>query len=78
MSIKILFFGALAEEVGNDSIDIEFTGNLDKLRNVVEERFPSISRYSYRMSVNRVLEPGNKVLLNEGDEVALMPPFAGG
>lgn len=78
MSIKILFFGALAEEVGNDSIDLEFTGNLDKLRNVVEERFPSISRYSYRMSVNRVLEPGNKVLLNEGDEVALMPPFAGG
>lgn len=78
MSIKILFFGALAEEVGNDSIDIEFTGNLDKLRNVVEERFPSISRYSYRMSVNRVLEPGNMVLLSEGDEVAFMPPFAGG
>ena len=78
MNIKVLFFGALAEEVGNDSIDIEFAGNLDKLRTDVEERFPSIRRYSYRISVNRVLEPGDVMLLNEGDEVAFMPPFAGG
>ncbi|MCA1757362.1 MAG: MoaD/ThiS family protein [Bacteroidales bacterium] len=78
MNIKVLFFGVLADETGNDTIEIKYEGSLEGFRRTMEERFPSISRYSYRLSVNRVLEPGNTVLLKDGDEVAFMPPFAGG
>jgi molybdopterin converting factor small subunit len=78
MNIKVLFFGVLAEECGNDSLEISYEGTLEGFRRAMEERFPSISRYSYRVSLNRVLEPGNDLLLKEGDEVAFMPPFAGG
>lgn len=78
MKIRVLFFGVLAEECGNDSLEVNYEGTLEGFRSAMEERFPSISRYNYRVSLNRVLEPGNEVLLNEGDEVAFMPPFAGG
>lgn len=78
MNIKVLFFGVLAEESGNDSLEINYKGTLGSFRSAMEDRFPSISRYSYRVSLNRVLEPGNEVLLKDGDEVAFMPPFAGG
>jgi molybdopterin converting factor small subunit len=36
-----------------------------------------VVHYNYRVSLNNVLTD-NDPLLNDGDEVALMPPFAGG
>jgi molybdopterin converting factor small subunit len=77
MEVKVLFFGVLAE-VSGTSIkhyrDVKSTGDL-KLR--IQDDFPEIVHYNFRVSVNNEITDNN-LLLKSGDEVALMPPFAGG
>ena len=43
----------------------------------IQDDFPEIVHYSYRMAVNSTISDKDQAL-NQGDEVALMPPFAGG
>jgi sulfur-carrier protein len=77
MVVKVLFFGVLAEVTGTNCKhyrDVKSTGDL-KLR--IEDEFPEVSNYNFRISLNNVLID-NDLLLNDGDEVAFMPPFAGG
>ncbi len=77
MEITVLFFGVLAE-VTQTSIkhymDISSFGDL-RLR--IQDDFPEIIHYNYRISVNREII-NNDPVLNDGDEVALLPPFTGG
>ena len=77
MKIKILFFGVLAEEAGAERIELETGSDLGGLKRQVEKMFPAFGRYDYRVSVNRTLVQDN-ISLSDGDEVALLPPFAGG
>lgn len=77
MQVKVLFFGILAEVTGTNCkhyIDVKSTGDL-KLR--IQDEFPEVVHYNFRISLNNELID-NDLLLNDGDEVALMPPFAGG
>ena len=77
MMVKVLFFGVLAEVTGTNCkhySDVKSTGDL-KLR--IQDEFPEVVHYNFRISLNSVLID-NDLLLNDGDEVALMPPFAGG
>jgi len=77
MKIKVLFFGILAEEAGSESLEIDYEGDIFGLKQMVEINYPSFGKYSYQVSLNRVIERNN-VTLKEGDEVAFLPPFAGG
>jgi sulfur-carrier protein len=77
MEVKVLFFGVLAEVTGTNCKyfrDVKSLGNL-KLR--IEDDFPEVVHYNFRISLNNELTDKD-LLLNDGDEVALMPPFAGG
>jgi molybdopterin converting factor small subunit len=77
MNITVLFFGVLAE-VAQTSVkhyrDVNSFGDL-KLR--IEDDFPEIVYYNYRISVNREII-NNELSLKDGDEVALLPPLTGG
>jgi molybdopterin converting factor small subunit len=53
---------------------VKSVGDL-KLR--IQDDFPEIVHYNFRVSVNSEITDNN-LLLKSGDEVALMPPFAGG
>jgi molybdopterin converting factor small subunit len=46
-----------------------------KLR--IYDDFPEIVHYNFRISLNSEITD-NDLLLKSGDEIALMPPFAGG
>ncbi len=77
MKVKVLFFGVLAEISGTECkhyTDVRSLGDL-KLRLI--DDFPEIAHYSYRISLNNELTD-NDPSLKDGDELALMPPFAGG
>lgn len=77
MEVKVLFFGVLAEVTGTNFKhfrDVKSIGNL-KLR--IQDDFPEVVHYNYRISLNNEII-NNDPKLNDGDEVALMPPFAGG
>jgi sulfur-carrier protein len=77
MEVKVLFFGVLAEVTGTSLkhyLDVKSIGDL-KLR--INDDFPGIVHYNFRISVNSEITDKD-LLLKSGDEVALMPPFAGG
>jgi molybdopterin synthase sulfur carrier subunit len=77
MIIKVLFFGVLAE-VTQTSIkqypDIRSFGDL-RLR--IEDDYPEMVHYNYRIAVNNEIINEDPVL-NDNDEIAFMPPFTGG
>lgn len=77
MKIRLLLFGVLAEKAGTEELEIDDVRNLEDLRKEINRRYPDFNDHKYNFSVNRSLVRGNKVLKG-GDEVALLPPFAGG
>lgn len=77
MKIKVLLFGILSEEAGIEEMEIENISGTGKLLEHLRGKYPSFANYKFRISVNQTLIKGNKKL-QEGDEVALLPPFAGG
>lgn len=77
MKTDILFFGILAEVAGTNSVSMKDQPDLDHLKKMVLHDFPELENYRYRVSVNRVLTDEN-CTLNDGDEIAFLPPFAGG
>lgn len=77
MKTKVLLFGILAEKAGSNELEIEGVKSLDELKKHISEKHPSFSGYKYRISVNQSLADED-VSLADGDEVALLPPFAGG
>ncbi|MFO7754765.1 MAG: MoaD/ThiS family protein [Bacteroidales bacterium] len=77
MKIKVLLFGILAEKAGSAELEIEDVSSLDELKRHIIKKHPSFAGYKYRISVNQSLADED-VSLADGDEVALLPPFAGG
>lgn len=77
MTVKVLFFGVLAEITGNGCKHYSDTKSVSDLMMKIQDEFPEIVHYDFRISVNNELTD-NEQTLKDGDEVALMPPFAGG
>ena len=77
MKVKVLLFGMLSDKTRNPSVEAEDVKDTDELKRQLEERFPSLIGMQYNFSVNQEIYKEN-VELYDGDEVALLPPFAGG
>jgi len=73
--MKVLLFGVLAEVTGKKELDMA-SGNLADLQHQIQETYPRLADHSFRFAVNQVLV--DDAILKENDEVALLPPFAGG
>ena len=77
MQVKVLFFGVLAEVTGTDCKHYSDVKSVNDLRLRILDEFPEIEHYNYRISLNNEIINSDR-LLNDRDEIALMPPFAGG
>jgi len=77
MQVKVLFFGVLTDVTGTVFRHYNDVKSTDDLRFRIEDDYPEIVHYNFRISLNNVLINEDAVL-NDGDEVAYMPPFAGG
>ncbi|MBW6483098.1 MAG: MoaD/ThiS family protein [Vicingaceae bacterium] len=80
MNLHLNYFGMIAEKTaitkemlnaGNDSLSVE---DLNKL---LCNKYPALKEINYKIAVNQTLAD-DFLLLNENDEIALLPPFAGG
>ncbi len=79
MKIKLVFFGVLVDVTGKSEIDL-FTEDLKDvalLNSYLSSNYPLLTNHQYKIAVNQEIA-GNEQLLYDGDEVALLPPFAGG
>jgi molybdopterin converting factor small subunit len=77
MKVTVLFFGVLTEVTGTGTKFYNDVRDLEDLRILIADDFPEIVHYNFRMSVNNEIVSGNHGL-QDGDEIALLPPFAGG
>ena len=76
MSLKIIFFGRLAE-IGGESIELEQVANTDDLVKALHKNFPELADSRYVIAVDKKVISGNTIL-HKNSEVALLPPFSGG
>jgi molybdopterin synthase sulfur carrier subunit len=77
MKINVMFFGIIADKIGSETKEYNNIKNIDTLIFQIESDFPQVKKYNYQVSVNREICNEN-VLLKDNDEIALLPPFAGG
>ena len=74
MSVNVLFFGVVAEQVGCKSKPMQAGGSLKKL---IEE-LGCADIQPLLVAVNQEQTYDMNYIVQDGDEVALMPPFSGG
>ncbi|NGP75033.1 molybdopterin converting factor subunit 1 [Balneolaceae bacterium YR4-1] len=79
MSITVKYFGAVAEQTGTseEELNLDETGNsVAQLKAYCVQKYDLEEEETIQLAVNQVLNAGEK--LEEGDEVAFLPPYAGG
>jgi molybdopterin converting factor small subunit len=75
--MKILLFGVLADVVGESVIEMDSINDVDTLKRNVLSKFPLLNNYNFMIALNKE-RIENNISIKEGDEIALLPPFAGG
>lgn len=81
MKIGVRLFGALREEAGEERLDLELPEGAcaGEVRQKLAESLPSVARWGDRLRISVNLDfTGEDHVLEAGDEVALLPPVAGG
>jgi molybdopterin synthase catalytic subunit len=81
MKVRVRMFGGLVERTGlhEEVLDIPGGSSVQKLMDIVFEKHPAAVPLAgkIRIAVNQEMAPSD-VVLHEDDEVALLPPVAGG
>lgn len=74
--MRVLLFGMIAEKAGAAEIEVSAIST-HALKRDMEQRIPGLDRMSYALAVERRIVHED-VPLTGREEVALLPPFAGG
>lgn len=78
MKLDVKYFGMIAEWAGSQSGQLDFMGtSVAELRIQIEKLVPGLNSASYQIAVNHVIVTEEQVI-SLGDEIAILPPFAGG
>ena len=79
MNVRVHFFGMIAEAV-NSSLHImeHYEGStLADVEKDLLDLYPQLNQFSYQMALDQKLAHADALLMPE-NEVAILPPFAGG
>jgi len=81
MPITVLFFGVLTELTNMERVELAADAgalsDLAKLRMHLEGLYPGLIGKPYRVAINQEFS-GEGHDLRDGDEIAFLPPYAGG
>jgi molybdopterin converting factor small subunit len=79
MKINVLLFGVLTEITGETVLQVEAEKitDLKTLHEYLTEKYPGLQEKTFQYAVNQSISSAGHPLY-AGDEVALLPPFAGG
>ncbi len=77
MQIKILIFGGLYEVIKESILYVEDVFTTNSLIENLNSKYPGLQDMQYQISVNKNIIYQN-TNLKDMDELALLPPFAGG
>ncbi|MEW4922799.1 MoaD/ThiS family protein [Algibacter sp. 2305UL17-15] len=77
MHINIKYFGQIAEVTEKEEESLEFSGSLvSELLEMLNEKYSELKNKDFQVAQNQELVSIEAELT--GDEIALLPPFAGG
>ena len=79
MSVRVLFFGATAEIVGNREIAVSLKPN-ETARNIFAEltaEYPQLKNHNLLLSINQEFADGSEAV-HDGDELAIFTAVSGG
>lgn len=74
--MRILLFGMIAERAGTDRLDVE-AATLGELKHTLAQRIEGLDKLRYAIAVDRRIVKDDMPLTGK-EEIALLPPFAGG
>ena len=74
--MRVRLFGLIAERAGSEFIEAD-ARSVEALRALLVERIAGLEALSYAIAVDRVIVRDDAPL-SGSEEVALLPPFAGG
>lgn len=74
--MKVLLFGLIAEKANATEL-VSSVGTTHALMQELEARIPGLGKLSYALAVDRVIVKEDRALTGN-EEIALLPPFAGG
>lgn len=77
MQIKVLFFGILTEITGKNEMIVKDVKTSSGLIEKLQQEYPELADYHSMVSINQEVVRTDQAL-KDGDELALLPPFAGG
>lgn len=78
MKLNVKYFGLIAEWMGRSEEQIDLWENsIAALRQQLETNCRRLSNITYQVAVNQKIA-SEELELGENDEVAILPPFAGG
>ena len=79
MLITIKYFGMLVEitNTTQETYSLEQDSELEKIEQDILVKYPKIQHITYNVAVNQKIVD-RKHLVKNGDELAFLPPFAGG
>lgn len=79
MKVKVLFFGATADAVGERELEIDFAeeANAEEAFAEITKKFPALNQHSLLFAVNQEYADG-KEKINGGDELAVFTAVSGG
>ena len=77
MKIKILLFGILSTLAKSREFEYIDIISIKELKHRLFSQHPELKQYQFQVYVNQQAV-NEKQILKEGDEIALIPPFAGG
>ncbi|MGB1243363.1 MAG: MoaD/ThiS family protein [Chitinophagales bacterium] len=78
MQVNVLFWGILTDVAQTKKIEVENITELSVLRKQLLEQYPKLAAYSHHIAVNQEIVHEDCFVLQDGDEIALLPPYAGG
>lgn len=77
MEITVLLFGNLAQIAGATKITLQDVKDTITVNELLQSKFPEFKNKKYAIAVNNLLIKDAQNL-NNGDELAFLPPFSGG
>jgi len=79
MNLQIHFFGMIAETLKKEQLIIDnYQGNtLGDVEEMLKDNFPELGGFTYKLALNKKMV-NKETALEKENEIAVLPPFAGG
>lgn len=79
MTILVQYFGMLPDKLGRGTEDFHFDGQLTvgQLRQSLAVKYPVLGKIDYKVAIGQTVAQSEDII-EEGQNVAVLPPYAGG